>query len=205
MRASAGMRPRSATRAPASASAPIAISAISRGIGRPLLALARSNKPLEPGFTVSPPTLTLGSDGSESPSPARPPAPVVLARDCSGDRVPAPLDPPALGRPPPLSEPPWIAEEMTSRQSCTRPGRPGARRAPSELGVRVALVQRSVAHAIRHGVRLAAAAAPAARTRPARTGVVRLESLWGSPPRGGGAEERAEMDGDGSPPPRRAG
>ena len=53
MRASAGMRPRSATSTPVMASAPSAISATSRGTGRSLLALARSYRPSDAGLERS--------------------------------------------------------------------------------------------------------------------------------------------------------
>ena len=60
MRASAGTRSRSTTSPPRIASTAIAISATSNGTGTSLLALARSNRPSEPGSTSSPSRRTLG-------------------------------------------------------------------------------------------------------------------------------------------------
>ena len=116
-RASSGIRPRRATSRPVTANTASAISATSSGVGRSLLALARSNSPLSPGSTVSPPTSTLGVRGL-------PLSPAMSARaslsfwrsDCSFPDSGWPSGPVAPGRLPPLSDPLVIAPARTSRQ-----------------------------------------------------------------------------------------
>ena len=157
MRASAGTRSRSTISPPRIASRAIAISAKSNGTGTSLLALARSNRPSEPGSTSSPSRLTLGAESSPSLVIASSSALSCALASCS-----AGLTPPLLRRGG------AAARAVLPLVGSARDGRPDQLAAvgvlvdvarnvverPLELLVRVGLVELAVVVAVGDRVRL---------------------------------------------------
>ena len=175
-----------------SARAPRARSArASSGMGRSLLALAVSNRPFEPGLTVSSPTLTLGVlalravvAGESPPSSCvvlRPlwPARRGVERPAAGSRR-------RSGRPPPRSEPlaDRAADHLAAVAVLVEVGGQLVERLV-QLGVGVVAGRDRCRAAVGHRVRAARQpAARAARMRPAKQMSVRLDSQCENPPRG---------------------